>query len=79
MERKDCTHLGGGRSIEFCTAVPAQNSHVDIPLSVVAPMVIEVLRRDLLNCRETALIWDAAGESILRKETAWPEPPTDSH
>ena len=68
MEGKDCAHLGNGHLIEFCDAVPEQNSHVDIPLRDLAPIVIEALRRDLFNEYQTALVLDAAVESMLRQE-----------
>ena len=68
MEGKDCAYLGNGHLIEFCSAVPEQNSHVDIPLRDLAPIVIEALRRDLLNEYQTALVLDAVVDSMLRQE-----------
>ena len=60
--------LNTGNSIEICDAAPSQNSHVDIPLKDLAPIVVEVLRRDLLNSRETNLVLDAALEALYRQE-----------
>jgi hypothetical protein len=68
MEGKDCAYLGNGHLIEFCSTVPERNSHVDIPLRDLAPIVIEALRRDLLNEYQTALVLDAVVDSMLRQE-----------
>ena len=55
-----------GHSIEFCTAEPTQTGHVDIPLRILAPIVIEALQRDALTEIESTLILNAAAESIGR-------------
>ena len=60
--------LSTGNSIEICNVAPSPDSHVDIPLKDLAPIVVEVLRRDLLNLRETDLILDAALEAMHRQE-----------
>ena len=60
MDAIDQAILSTGNSIEICNATTSPNSHVDIPLKDLAPIVVEILRRDLMNPKETDLILDAA-------------------
>ncbi len=68
MDEYEHALLSTGTSIEICYAGPPQEPHVDIPLRDLAPIVVEVLRRDLLTPRDTALILDDASEAIVRRE-----------
>jgi hypothetical protein len=68
MSIDDRAYLGGGDWIEFRNAaVPLRGEYVDIPLRDVTPLVIEVLRRDLLDPGQALLILEAAERSLLRK------------
>ena len=68
MDAIDQAMLSTGNSIEICNAAPSQTLHVDIPLKDLAPIVVEVLRRDLMNPKETDLILDAALGAMHRQE-----------
>lgn len=68
MAVNDRAYLGGGDWLEFRNAaIPLRGEYVDIPLRDVTPMVIEVLRRDLLDSGQALLILEAAERSLLRK------------
>ncbi len=68
MDAIDQAILSTGNSIEICNATESPNSHVDIPLKDLAPIVVEILRRDLMNPTETDLILDAALGAMHRQE-----------
>ncbi len=68
MDAKESFLLDTGNSIEFCEAVP-EGPYVDIPLNDLTPIVAEVLRRDLLSAKETALILNAAASSTQRQKS----------
>ena len=68
MAERNSAYLGFGDWIEIRDAVPpVSGEHVDIPLRDVAPMIIEVLRRDLLNAGQAATILAAARNSLDRQ------------
>ena len=68
MAEANQAYLGHGDWIEFRDAVPPMTGqHVDIPLRDVAPLIIEVLRRDLLNSGQAARILAAAEDSLIRQ------------
>ena len=68
MDAIDEVLLSTGNSIEICRAAPSADSHVDIPLRDLAPIVVEVFRRNLLDPRQTDLILDAALDAMRRQE-----------
>jgi len=68
MDKNHRTLLSSGSSMEVCDAMPCQDSYIDIPLRHLAPIVVEVLHRDLLPTAETGRILDAAFHSMCRKE-----------
>lgn len=68
MGERKRTYLGQGDWIEFRdAAMPPDLEHVDIPLRDVAPMVVEVLRRDMLGASQAARIIEAAEQSLRRQ------------
>jgi hypothetical protein len=67
----DAAYLGDGHWIEFCNAAGGRrDGHIDIPLRDLAPIVVEVLRRDLLSMAEAWLVLEAAEESLSRRAKA---------
>lgn len=68
MAERKRAYLGYGDWIEFRDAVtPAEGGQVDIPLRDVAPLVLEVLRRDMLDTAHASCIIEAAQQSIRRQ------------
>ena len=68
MGERKRAYLGQGDWIEFReAALPPDLDHVDIPLRDVAPMVVEVLRRDMLDTTQATRIIEAARQSLRRQ------------
>jgi len=71
MAELNRAYLGHGDWIEIRdVAPPIERDHVDIPLRDVTPMIVEVLRRDLLNRGQASEILQAAEQSLHRQGSA---------